>query len=156
MISIKKSLMAFLAVILLAAGTTLTQAQRQTYRGTTRSVRHLILRIENSTDVFRNTINAQNQTRIYTTGGTNLNNLVDDLDRAVVQLRDRFDRRQSTAADAQDVLNRSALIDRFITDRNIRSVAVLRNWANLSEPQLSEYWLWRQSVDRDLSPRSIT
>ncbi len=131
MISIKKSLMSFLAVILLAAGTTLTQAQGQTYRGTTRSVRQLILRIENSTDVFRNTINAQNQTRIYTTGGTNLNNLVDDLDRAVVQLRDRFDRRQSTAADAQDVLNRSALIDRFITDRNIRSVAVQRNWTNL-------------------------
>ncbi len=129
--AIRKTLVAFLAVILLAAGSTLTQAQLQTYRGTTRSVRQLILRIENRTDIFRNTINAQNQSRIYTTGGANLNNLINDLDRAVVQLRQRFDRRQSTAADAQDVLDHAALIDRFITDQNIRSAAVVRNWANL-------------------------
>jgi hypothetical protein len=129
--TIRKTLVTFLAVILLAAGSALTQAQRQTYRGTTRSVRQLILRIENRTDIFRNTINAQSQSRIYTTGGANLNNLINDLDRAVVQLRVRFDRRQSTAADAQEVLNRAVLIDRFITDQNISSAAVVRNWANL-------------------------
>lgn len=129
--AIRKTAVAFLAVILLAAGSTLTQAQRQTYRGTTRSVRQLILRIENRSDIFRNTINAQNQSRIYTTGGANLNNLIDDLDRAVMRLRVRFDRRQSTAADAQAVLNQAALIDRFITDQNIRSTAVVRNWSNL-------------------------
>ncbi len=48
-----------------------------------------------------------------------------------MQLRVRFDRRQSTTADAQDVLNHAALIDRFITDQSIRSTAVVRNWANL-------------------------
>lgn len=129
--AIRKTLLAFLAVVVLSAGATLTQAQRQTYRGTARSVRQLILRIDNRTDIFRNAINAQNQSRVYTTNGENLNNLVDDLDRAVLQLRERFDRRQSTATDAQDVLNRAALIDRFMTDRNVRGTAVLRSWTNL-------------------------
>ena len=131
MIAIRKTLVALLAVVVLSAGATLTQAQRQTYRGTTRSVRQLILRIENRTDIFRNTVNAQTQSSVYGTSGENLNNLVADLDRAVVQLRERFDRRQSTTADAQEVLNRAASIDRFITDRNIRGAAVLRNWTNL-------------------------
>jgi len=131
MIAIRKTLVAFLAVVLLSAGATLTQAQRQTYRGTARSVRQLILRIDNRTDLFRNAINAQNQSRVYSTNGENLNSLVDDLDRAVVQLRERFDRKQSTAADAQDVLNRAAFIDRSITDQNIRSTAVRRSWTNL-------------------------
>lgn len=129
--AIRKTLLAFLAVVVLSAGATLTQAQRQTYRGTARSVRQLILRIDNRTDIFRNAINAQNQSRVYTTNGENLNNLVDDMDRAVLQLRERFDRRQSTATDAQDVLNRAALIDRFMTDRNVRGTAVLRSWTNL-------------------------
>jgi len=129
MIAIRKTLLAFLAVAVLSAGATVTQAQSQTYRGTARSVRQLILRLENRTDIFRNSINAQTQNRVY--GGENLNTLVDDLDRAVVQLRERFDSRQSTAADAQEVLNRAALIDRLITNRNIRGVAMLRNWTNL-------------------------
>ena len=129
MIAIRKTLVAFLAVVILSAGATLTQAQRQTYRGTARAVRQLILRIDNHTDIFRNSLNAQNQNRVY--GGENLNTLVDDLDRAVVQLRQRFDSRQSTAADAQEVLNRAAMIDRLITNRNIRGAAVLRNWTNL-------------------------
>jgi hypothetical protein len=129
MIAIRKTVVALLAVMVLSAGATLTQAQRQTYRGTSRSVRTLILRIENRTNAFRNTINTQNQRRVY--GGENLNSLVDDLDRVVVQLRDRFDRRQSTAADAQEVLNRAALIDRLITNRSIRSAAVVSTWSNL-------------------------
>ena len=128
MIAIRKTLVAFLALVVLSAGAMLAQAQRQTYRGTARSVRQLILRIENRTDIFRNSINARNQ-RAY--GGENLNTLVDDLDRAVVQLRERFDSRQSTAADAQEVLNRAALIDRLITNRNIRGAAVLSSWTNL-------------------------
>lgn len=129
MIAIRKTLVAFLAVVILSAGATLTQAQRQTYRGTSRAVRQLILRIENRTDIFRNSLSAQNQNRVY--GGQNLNTLVEDLDQAVVQLRERIDARQSTAADAQEVLNRAAMIDRLITNRNIRGVAVVRNWTNL-------------------------
>lgn len=131
MIALKKSFVALLAVVVLAAGATLTQAQRQTYRGTTNVVRQLIIRIENRTDVFRTSLNAQNQSRIHQMGAENINNLVNDLDTAVAQLHERFDRRQSTAADAQEVLNRAALVDRFVTQQRTRGAAVLRNWTNL-------------------------
>jgi hypothetical protein len=131
MIEIKKRLLAILALVVVVAGGTLSQAQAQTYRGTNRAVRQLILRIENRTDVLRNTLNAQNQTRIYRTGGENINTLVADLDTAVNQLRQNFDQRRSTAADAQEVLNRAALVDRFLTARPNRNTAVLRSWTML-------------------------
>jgi YmgG-like glycine-zipper protein len=67
---------------------------------------------------------------VYGAGRENLNNLVQDLDTAVSQLRERFDTRQATAADAQEVLNRAALIDRVVS-RNVRNSVVLRNWNNL-------------------------
>ena len=131
MIAIKKTLVALLAVLVLSTGATLTQAQPQTYRGTSRAVRQLILRIETRTNVLRNSLNAQNQGRISTARGQNMNNLAQDLNSAVLQLRARFDQRQSTAADAQEVLNRAALIDSVITGRNIRNAAVARSWTNL-------------------------
>ena len=94
MIVIRKTLLALLAVALISAGTTLTQAQRQTYRGTNSAVRQLILRLQNRTTTFRNALNAQKQNRVYGTNGGDLLNRADDLDRAVVQLQQRFDRRQ--------------------------------------------------------------
>ena len=132
MIAIRKTLVGFLAVLVLSAGATLTQAQRQTYRGTTRSVRQLIMRIESRTNILRNSLNAQNQTGVYGARvDQNLNNLVQDLDTAVIQLRERFDRRESTSVDAQAVLNRAALLDRFFPSRSTRSATVNRNWTNL-------------------------
>lgn len=128
MIALRKTLLAAFAVALLSAGA-LTQAQ--TYRGTARSVRQLILRIENKTDLFRNSLSAQNRNRVNAIDGQNIISETDSLDQAVAQLRERFDSRQSTAADAQEVLNRAASIDRLITNRNIRGSAVLRNWTNL-------------------------
>ncbi|HEY3038234.1 MAG TPA: YMGG-like glycine zipper-containing protein [Pyrinomonadaceae bacterium] len=149
MIGIRKALLAFLVVVLVSAGATLTQAQRQTYRGTARSVRQLILRIENRTDTFRNSISAQNSSRVYGRSG-DLNNLVNDLDSAVVQLRERFDQRQSTAADVQEVLNRAALIDRLITQRNFRGSTVVRSWTDLRTDlnQLASVYnlTWQSSV----------
>lgn len=131
MIAVRKTLVAFLAVVVLSAGATVTQAQRQTYRGTNASVRQLILRIKNGTDVFQNNLAAPNQGRIYEGGAQNVISLAEDLDQAVVQLQLHFDRRQVTTADAQEVLNRAALIDPLMTGRNIRGAAVLRSWTNL-------------------------
>jgi len=120
-----------LALVVVAWAGALTQAQTQTYRGTNRAIGQLILRIENRTDVLRNTLNAQNQTRIYGTGAENINTLVQDLDTAVGQLRQNFDQRRSTTADAQEVLNRAAVIDQVINSRRIRNTAVVRSWTNL-------------------------
>lgn len=127
---VTKTLVVVLALVVLSAGATLSQAQRRSYWGTFRSVRQLILRIENRTDLFRNSLDAQNQGRVNGTSGTNIDNLVRELDTAVGQLRLRFDRRETTAADVQDVLDRAAVIDRLIS-RSIRGAAVLRNWTNL-------------------------
>ena len=49
---------------------------------------------------------------------------------AVGQLRVRFDRKTTTAADVQEVLDRAAVIDRLM-GRDIRGATVLRNWTNL-------------------------
>jgi hypothetical protein len=148
MIIVKKTLVAFLALVVLSAGATGTQGQRQTYRGTFRSVRQLILRIENRTDLFHNSLNAQNQSRTYGTGGVNIN-LVQDLGASVTQLRTRFDRREATAADVQQVLDRAALIDRFI-GRNARNADFLRNWTDLRLDlnQLASVFnlIWQPSV----------
>ena len=131
MIEIKRRLVTLLALVVVAWAGALTQAQAQTYRGTTSAMRQLILRIENRTDVLRNTLNAQNQTRTYGTGAENINTLVQDLDTAVGQLRQNFDQRRSTTADVQEVLNRAAVIDQVINSRRIRNVAVSRSWTNL-------------------------
>jgi hypothetical protein len=131
MSSMKKTFIGLLAMIVLSAGATLTQAQRQTYRGTARVVRQLIVRIDNETDVFRSSLNAKNQGSIYGTSNGNVVTLAEDLDAAVTQLRENFDQRQSTAADAQEVLNRAALIDQVISGRRIRNAAVTRSWTTL-------------------------
>jgi hypothetical protein len=42
----------------------------------------------------------------------------------------RFDRREATAADVQELLNHAAVIDRLM-QRDIRDAAILRHWTNL-------------------------
>ena len=128
MIAIKRRFVMLLAVVVLSAGASLTQGQRETY-GNSRALRQLILRIETRTDAFRNSLNTQ--TRISTVRGETLDNLAQDLNTAVVQLRQRIDRRTATAGDAQEVLNRAALIDRAMTGRSPRNAAVARSWSNL-------------------------
>jgi hypothetical protein len=127
--ALRNRLFALLILMIVGANAASAQFQNQTYRGTSRAVRQLLLRIENRTDVFRNTLNAQNQTRVFRT--QDLNALAQDLDTAVMRLRERFDRRQSTAADAQEVLNRAAEIDRLVNTRNARTATVTRSWTNL-------------------------
>jgi YmgG-like glycine-zipper protein len=131
MVSIKKSVIALLALVVVAAGSSFAQVQRQDYRGTYRAVRQLIVRIDSRTDVFRNAVNAQTQRRTYVRNSENLVGLTRDFDAAVNQLRVRFDQRQSTAAEAQEVLNRAALIDRNLTERTGRTTAITNSWATL-------------------------
>ena len=131
MIAMKKSLVALLAVLVLSAGATLTQAQRRTYRGNNRAVRQLTLRIENDIALFRNNWNAPSQTRIRIERPDNVSNLVDDLDSAVSQFRGRLDQRRASAADVQEVLNRGAALDRVMIGLNARNTAVARSWTSL-------------------------
>lgn len=109
-----KRILPVLLLVLFAAGID-AQTQR-TYRGTFQSVRQLILRIENRTVGFHNNLDSSlartpvNNSRAE----DNITSFVGDFDDAVHRLRANFDRRQSTASDAQEVLNRASFIDTFL------------------------------------------
>ncbi|HEV2903922.1 MAG TPA: YMGG-like glycine zipper-containing protein [Pyrinomonadaceae bacterium] len=94
------------------------QAQTRTYRGTFQTVRRLIVRIENRSANFSNSLQnwaSRNPNATYSpAAGEDINLFVRDFDESVRRLRDRFDARQATASDVQDVLNRAARIDVFL------------------------------------------
>ena len=116
---------------LVCAGST-ANAQQRSYRGTYQSVLQLIHRIEDRTDLFRNSLDAAlNQNTIDgSSAEDNINLFVRDFDAAVTRLRERFGRRQSNAVDAQEVLNRAAAIDDFLRRRPV-DARTQRAWSNL-------------------------
>ncbi len=120
-----------LLVALVSMGMT-AQAQRRPRRSSQASVRSLINRIEDHTDVFRNSVSAAAaQTGMDSTGADNdINLLVSDFTDAVRRLHERYDRREATTADVQEILNRASLIDNFMA-RNRLNAGAQRDWSNL-------------------------
>jgi hypothetical protein len=99
-------------------------AQAQTrYRGTFQSVRRLIVRVENRSTVFSNSVRDwvnRNPNNAYSpAAGEDIDLFVRDFDESVRRLRDQFDTRQATTADVQDVLNRAARIDTFLSRHSV-------------------------------------
>ena len=127
---ITRILGAALTIITISAGITV-QAQRS-YRGTYQSVLQLIHRIEDRTDLFRNSLDASLSRSPVdgTSADDDINLFVRDFDTAVNRLRERFERRQSTAVDAQEVLNRAATIEAFLR-RHPLDARTQREWSNL-------------------------
>jgi hypothetical protein len=121
-----------LMVALTSIGVTAQYQQSRVYRGTDRQVRQLIRRIENRSDEFRQSVAAAlDQSRIDGTNREdNINQFVSDFEMATNQLRDRFNRQQSVVADVQAVLDRAALIDRFMR-RNRLGGRAEQDWASL-------------------------
>jgi len=111
---------------------TTSQAQQSTYRGTYQSVRQLILRIENRTDVFRADLNTVfNRGRVYDSQGQDqLSRLVSDFDSSVYRLRTRFERRQNATSEAQQVLNLGSQIDKNLNGHRINA-RTRNSWANV-------------------------
>src|SRR6266550_4279289 len=131
MIMVRKTIATLFVALVFAAGVSLTQAQRQPYRGTYRSVQQLLTRIGTATDLLQSRVTGQNQSRVYgRVVQGDVSGLVQNLDTAVMQLRERFNSRTSTTADAQEVLNRAALVDRALR-RNATDAVTFRTWANL-------------------------
>ena len=58
MIMLRKTLVAIFAVTLLSAGASVTQAQNQDYRGTFRTVRQLVVRLDNRASLFSNKVDS--------------------------------------------------------------------------------------------------
>src|SRR5713226_2808395 len=116
----KRYLAAVMPIVCLILFSLSAQAQRRVYRstnqrGTNQSVRQLILRIENRSNLFRNSVQAWSEGNTAQTYGSNedINVLVRDFDDSVRRLHARFDQRQATATDVQDVLNHAARVDDF-------------------------------------------
>ncbi|MGI9068633.1 MAG: YMGG-like glycine zipper-containing protein [Pyrinomonadaceae bacterium] len=131
MIVVRKTLVAIVAVILLSAGASLTQAQGQDYRGTFRTVRQLILKIDNRAGVFGNNMRTALASNTYGNNREeNMGNLVQEFDDSASRLRGQFDNRRSTTLQAQEVLNIGSRIDRFMR-RNTINAATTRDWTNL-------------------------
>jgi hypothetical protein len=125
MIMVRKTIAAALVALVLLAGASFTQAQRQTYRGTYRSVQLLLSRIGTGTDQMLRRVNTRNQTLQADLGSS-----VQSLSATVVQLRERFNSRTSTRADAQEVLNSATLVDSTIRRESTDEVT-LRVWTKL-------------------------
>src|SRR2546430_10921013 len=94
-------------VCLLIAGLLAQAQQQRPYRGTYISVRQIILRLENRANLFRNSMEDWSRTSTAAYGANeDVNVTVRDFNDSVRRLPDRFDRRQTTNYERQDVLNR--------------------------------------------------
>jgi hypothetical protein len=127
--SLRRIIPMFLLVML---GTLSVQAQLQgSYRGTFQSVRQLIVRIENRSGRFSANLNASLSTNgINNRAEDNITGFASEFDVAVRRLRARFDSRQATTNDVQDVLNSGARIDNFLRRRSLDTRTV-NSWALL-------------------------
>lgn len=125
MIMVRKTMAALMVALVFSVGASFTQAQRQTYRGTYRSVQLLLSRIGTGTDQMLRRVPTRNQTIQADLGSS-----VQSLSSTVLRLRERFSNRTSTRADAQEVLNSAALVDRIIR-RDATDAVTLRVWTNL-------------------------
>jgi hypothetical protein len=120
-------------VIALAGISMVAQAQYQRpYRVNDREIQQLIQRIETRASRFRTSVaDALDQSRLDNTQREdNINQLVADFEQATSQLRERFNRRESTTADVQAVLDRAARIDNFMQRRRLAGMAE-RDWSLL-------------------------
>jgi outer membrane lipoprotein SlyB len=148
---VKQSITRMMA-LLLVGSTFATFAQRP-YRVNDRQVEQLITRIETRTDSFRSISNtALKRSRINDTSReSELNNYINEFERATDQLKDRFRSRQSVSADVSNVMIQAGQIDRFIRT-NFRDSNAERSWSNLRSDlnTLAHYynvnWDWNAST----------
>lgn len=123
------------------------------YTGSDAQLRTLFTRIETRTDTYKNTMStALNSSRLNGSDSEDtLNEYVADFENATDRLKQNFDSRRSTSADATEVLNRAIFIDRFMT-RNRLTVTAQTQWRTLKTDlnTLSTYyrlsWNWNQAL----------
>jgi hypothetical protein len=102
-----------------------TPGSGMSYNVADRDVQSLIQRIENSTDRFKNQVGrALNNSNIDSTRREDsINYMVSEFGAATNRLRENFNGRRSTAADAQEVFNRGARIDVFMRNNQLPNQA---------------------------------
>src|SRR5918911_2121952 len=118
------------AFAMLSLGLTAAQAQRRTYRLSDAQGSQLIRRVEMSTERFQGSLSDALDRGSYagTMNAGDINNDAQNLQNAVAQLRDRFNRRASVAADVQNVLQQASLVNGFLLN-NRMSARVQNDWS---------------------------
>jgi hypothetical protein len=117
---IKRTVSLALVLALTSAGL-FAQTQRRGTRMRDNETRTIIHSLEDHTNQFRSTLDTTlDQSRIDgTRAEDNINTFVSDFQDAVHRLHERFDNRQATNTDVQDVLNRSTRINNFLQRRQL-------------------------------------
>lgn len=123
---------AFALSLLLGIGISLneTAQAQQPYRVSDRQISNILRRLDQTSTRFRNSLDSSlDRSR---TDGTraedDINAFVGDFDSSVAYLRQRFDDRQSVAADVESVLQKAAVIDSFI-GRSPAAARARNDWA---------------------------
>jgi hypothetical protein len=125
------------------------QAQRRAYRMNDNQMQRLIRRIETRSDTFSNSLEKALD-RSYLNGTSRedeVNKAVTAFEAATDQLRQRFDRRESTSMDVESVLRQAVLLDTFMRNNRMGGVAerdwrMLRNDLNRLANNYNVAWNW--------------
>jgi hypothetical protein len=127
----------FLVFFLVLASVTFTstvfgQVRRQPYRLNDRELGRIITQIEQQSDRFRSSLDsALDKSRFDGTAREdNINAFVKDFYRQTKNLRNRFNRHKSAAADVQSVLEKTRRIDSFMRRYPLSSTAQ-NDWSTL-------------------------
>jgi hypothetical protein len=130
----KKSKRIISVVILLAFSIIVSsaQAKQQSHVINDRQIAVILQRLERSSSRFRSSLNlALIQGRIDQTRPQNdINTFEPGLERATYEFRDQFTRQLARAADVENVLQKAALINGFMT-RNRLSRKVQTDWVSV-------------------------
>ncbi|HXG91756.1 MAG TPA: hypothetical protein VNN73_05220 [Blastocatellia bacterium] len=102
------------------------------YRLSDDEVKNLLSRIESEADTFRKSLNtALDESRFNSTSmEDDINSFVKGFEEATDHLKDRFNNKQSAAADVEEVLRRAARIDAFMQHHRL-TVRAQEDWSRL-------------------------
>lgn len=119
-----------LAIIMLAGMSLQGVAQRRPYRVNDAQVEQILRRIETRADRFRESLDAAlDQSRLNGTREEDeVNNYVQEFEEATDRLRNRFNEREATSSEVQEVFDRAINIDDFMR-RNRLTPRAERDWA---------------------------
>jgi hypothetical protein len=120
-----------LAVLVALAGL-FTTIEAQPYRSSHEEVKKLLERIEQGTDVFRNSLKeALDKSRLDDTKREdNINQFVKEFEQATDRLKDRYSDKSTAVVTVEEVLQRGTAIDNFV-ERHWLSQRAQRAWGNL-------------------------
>jgi glutaminase len=120
-----------LAVLVALAGLC-TTLQAQPQRTSHEQVKRLIERIEQGTDVFRDSLkDALDKSRLDDTRREdNINQFVKEFEQATDRLKDRYGDNNTAVATVEEVLRRGTFIDNFV-ERHWLSQRAQRDWRNV-------------------------